>query len=193
MIKKTIAIIGKSTLPATSPAYKFSKKLAYELTTHGFYLRHGGYAGGIMQAVSEGASCAIKEGNLSPHLNVGVPEVRFDTDYKRVANSKFLKASKNITERLNNLILKSDCLIVSPRGGDGTMLELQLAIHENMLGEYTGIIRPIIICELPGETQWRKILNSQLSLLDNNVSNINNCPWMHTVHSVKDVLEIIVK
>lgn len=188
MNNKTIAIIGKSTVPKDNPSYIFSKELSYQLVKKGYAIRHGGYAGGIMEAVSDGAARAIKESGLDPNLNTGIPEARFDTDYERTKGEIFLNPSKDICERLNNIILKSDYIVVSPRGGDGTMLELQLAIHENMLGKYTGVIRPIIVCELPEETEWTSILNTQLKYLDNGIQSIDDCPWITVTKSLEETL-----
>ncbi len=190
-IFKTIAIIGKSTVPQNNPSYKFSEQLAYDLVSSGYAIRHGGYAGGIMQAVSNGASKAIAEHGFNHDRNIGIPEVRFDSDSERTSGKFFLDAAKDICDRLRGVVLESDYIVVAPRGGDGTMLELQLAIHENTLGKYTGIIRPIILCELPGETPWSKIVNRQLADLDNGIKNIADCGWVHVVHSVEEVKNII--
>lgn len=173
---KTISIIGKSTLPTNNASYQFSEKLAYELMRGGFTIVHGGYAGGIMEAVSTGASRAITKFGLSKQLNMGVPEERFDANYTRTNGGYFTKPAKDICDRLRTIILNSDCIVVAPRGGNGTMLELQLAIHENTLSAYTGIIRPIIACELPGETPWSDILETQIKNLDNRFRSIKDIP-----------------
>lgn len=161
--RPTVALIGKSTVPSDDGAYLFTKQLAFELVAKGYQIRHGGYTGGIMEAAAEGANMAIAETGLGRSYNMGVPEVRFDATYARTSATLFLPPAKDICDRLRGMILESDFIVVAPRGGDGTMLELQLALHENLLAGLSGIVRPIILCELPHGTPWTAILNSQLA------------------------------
>lgn len=187
---KTIALVGKSTVPVQDPAYKFIKELAYNLVASGYAIRHGGYGGGIMDAAAEGAALAILENNLHASCNIGVPESRFDVDYARVKSGVFLEPARDICDRLRSLVLSSNYMIVAPRGGDGTMLELQLALHENLVRD-AGRARPIILCELPGGTRWSDILDIQLNLLDNDTHSLHNHLWVHVAHSVKEIIDLL--
>lgn len=187
----TIGIIGKSTVSKEDPPYIFIEELAYRLASAGCSIRHGGYSGGIMEAAARGAARAISESSFGNVLSIGIPEKRFDLDYPRTSDTQFIEPAEDICERLRGIILDSECIIVSPKGGDGTMLELQLAIHENRLGKYAGMIRPIIICELTGGTPWSALIDHQLKELDNGIAGMEDCPWMRIANSVDDVMREI--
>ena len=183
---KTISFFGKSTVDENTSEYKITKQLAREVVRAGFGVIHGGYAGGIMQAVSEGAQEAIEEGNLLPKLNLGIPEERFDQDWPRVSNATFSKPAADIFDRLR-LVTSGDIVIVAPVGGDGTALELDIVIHENLLAEYTGApIKPIIFLLTETGTDWKKFLESR-SLLATG-ANIFQKKWISFENSIEGVM-----
>ena len=186
---KTISFFGKSTVDENTIEYKITKQLAKEVVRAGFGVIHGGYAGGIMQAVSEGAQEAIEEGDLSPNLNLGVPEKRFDQDWPRVSKATFSKPAPDIFDRLR-LVTSGDIVIVAPIGGDGTALELDIVIHENLLAEYTGTpIKPIVFLFTQTGTDWKKFLESRSILATG--ANIFEKIWIHFVHTIEEALDVI--
>lgn len=188
---KTISFFGKSTVDENTIEYITTKQLAKEVVRVGFGVIHGGYAGGIMQAVSEGAQEAIEEENLSPKFNLGIPEERFDKDWSRVSKAVFSKPAADIFDRLR-LVTSGDIVIVAPIGGDGTALELDIAIHENLLTEYTGApIKPIIFLLTETGTDWKKFLESR-SLLATN-ANIFEKGWLYFADSSEQVMSILSK
>lgn len=190
----TISILGKSTVPKASPSYTKTEELAYQLTASGYTIRHGGYAGGLMEAAADGATRAILEHHLPSDHHIGVPETRFDRSYARTQGHTFLDPAQDICDRLRHIILAADALVIAPRGGDGTMLELQLALHENTLSASQGWrVRPIILLELPNETPWSAILTAQLHALDNGIDGPQDCPWIIVTHSVEEAHEQITK
>jgi predicted Rossmann-fold nucleotide-binding protein len=195
-----ISIIGKSTVAQDLPHYQLIKSLAYKLVCNGHTIIHGGYAGGMMQAASDGAQVAIDEFQLNQSMNIGIPEERFDSDYERVAKATFCKPSKDIFDRLRDIVGSSDVVIVAPIGGDGTMLEVQVTIHENMLSSYNK--RPptkliFLQTDYMGTTDWKSIISTQLELLENSVSDYAQIPWIYFVEGhdteliTKDVLRIL--
>jgi hypothetical protein len=141
-----------------------------------------------MQAVSEGAQEAIDEGNLSPKLNLGIPQERFDHDWPRVANATFSEPAADIFDRLR-LVTSGDIVIVAPIGGDGTALELDIVIHENLLAEYTGApIKPIILLVTETGTDWKNFLKSR-SLLATS-ANVLEKHWVYFADTTEQVLTI---
>lgn len=177
-IPKKVAILGKSTVNPTHPAYIFTKELAYLLVKEGKQVLHGGYQGGVMQAVAKGAYDAAVELKTAKVLSIGVPEQRFDRNWQRTKNTTFLAPALDICERLRHIVLDADAIVIAPQGGDGTMLELQLAMHENLLAQNEKQIKPIVICQLPNCTNWKEILNMQLSLLDKGLHSTKDLPWL---------------
>lgn len=174
---KKISIFGKSTVEKTEKSYQIIKGLAYQLVKNNHICVHGGYAGGIMEAVSEGAQRAIDENGLCPNLNIGVPELRFDQKWARVPEAVFTEPATDIYSRLK-MIMESELFIVAPSGGDGTLLEADIVIHENLINELLNKpIKPIIFIE--GEDKkWTHLFNSRLENLDISKTSIDDYSWV---------------
>lgn len=172
-----ISIIGKSTVPPSDPAYQLIQDITRFVLGQGHTVIHGGYAGGIMQAVADSAYTYLLQNNLPLSRNIGVPEKRFDNDWPRVEHAYFTEPSNDIFDRLRSVVGESDVVIVSSRGGDGTMLELQVILHENMLCKYTKKEPTKVVIlqtSFEGSVNWKKIVETQLLLLDNSISSIDD-------------------
>lgn len=174
---KKISIFGKSTVEKSEKSYQIIKELAYQLAKNNCTCIHGGYAGGIMEAVSEGAQKAINNYGLDLNLNIGVPEIRFDKKWPRVPEAVFTEPAIDIYSRLKK-ITESDLFIVAPSGGDGTLLEADIVIHENLINELLNKpIKPIIFIE--GEDKkWTHLFNARLRNLDISKTSIYDYPWV---------------
>ncbi|MFA6600317.1 MAG: LOG family protein [Candidatus Omnitrophota bacterium] len=113
MFEKTVTIFGSAVLSSKSPEYQQAKRLGILLARNGWRVCSGGY-GGVMEAVSRGASEALgrvaavtlKGGKLKANPWVG-REIR-------VASWQ---------ARLFRLIDEGDAYVVMD-GGTGTMVEL---------------------------------------------------------------------
>lgn len=201
-MKKQISIFGKSTVSQEKKSYQLIEELSYELVKNDYACVHGGYAGGIMQAVADGANKAsIKFNKEQRTFNRGIPEKRFDEKWPRVPKAHFDEASEDIYSRLKSITL-SDMFIAAPDGGDGTLLETDIVIHENTINELLGIkVKPIIFIE--GEDRkWSKIFQNRLENLDISKRNVSDYPWVYFVQYsenetnasiIEQVLEIITK
>lgn len=166
---------------STEKGYKLIKELSYTLVKNNYACMHGGYSGGIMEAVADGAYKACKEDKKQQSIfNIGVPEVRFDEKWSRVKNAHFTKAAKDIFERLKT-ITQSDLFIVAPFGGDGTFLELDLIIHENIINEILNKpIKQIIFIE-DQNMQWSNLFAARLDNLNISKRNKSDYPWAHFI------------
>ncbi len=188
---KKVSIIGKSTVESSSQEFKMVQDLAKKLVESGLGVIHGGYAGGIMEAVSSGANEAIRENGLSPELNLGIPEERFDKDWPRVEGAYFSDPAKDIFDRLR-LVTAGDVVVVAPIGGDGTALEADIIIHENLLTKYSGEkIKPIIFLETKNGTPWKEFISSRNLLATS--EKILEKDWIYFVESTEDAISLINK
>lgn len=186
---KKISIIGKSTVDKNSSEFKLVQELARRLVLSGSGVIHGGYAGGMMEAVSNGAHEAIQEKGLPRELNLGIPEERFDKDWPRVEGARFSDPSKDIFDRLR-LVTAGDVVVVAPIGGDGTALEVDIVIHENLLAKYSGEkIKPIIFLETENGTPWKEFVSSRNLLATS--EKILEKDWIYFVSSVEEVTALI--
>ncbi len=188
---KKISIIGKSTVDKNSSEFKLVQELARRLVLSGLGVIHGGYAGGMMEAVSNGAYEAIQEKGWPQELNLGIPEERFDKDWPRVEGAHFSEPAKDIFDRLR-LVTSGDCVVVAPIGGDGTALEVDIVIHENLLAKYSGEkIKPIIFLETENGTKWKEFISSRNLLTTS--EKILEKDWIYFVESVDDIINLINK
>lgn len=151
------SVFGKTTFDTRSQDYKTIVAIGECLIEEGFGVVHGGYDGGAMGAVSQGATQAIRRLGLSPKLNVGVPHVLFDAECKRVDNATFTKTQKDIFGRLQ-VVGSGDIAVVCPRGGIGTQLELTIVIHENKQKRAQGQKpQPLIFYVSKTGTDWKSV------------------------------------
>lgn len=177
IMKKQISIFGKSTVGESKKSYQIINQLAYEIVSRGNICMHGGYAGGIMQAVSDGAQRAIDDYGLENTLNIGVPEERFDQKWPRVPVATFTDSAIDIYSRLK-IITQSDLFIVAPSGGDGTLLEADIVIHENSINELLGKpTKPIIFIE-GKDKKWTNLFQARLDNLDISRRSVNEYSWL---------------
>ncbi|MAQ77277.1 hypothetical protein CL684_02015 [Candidatus Campbellbacteria bacterium] len=196
-MRKRISIFGKSTVHENEMSYKIIKELAYRLVTDGNVCMHGGYAGGIMQAVSDGAQSAIDECNLDINLNIGVPEIRFDEKWPRVPTATFTEPAIDIYDRLR-IITQSDIFVVAPSGGDGTLLELNIVIHENTINELLGKPVKTIVCIEGPDNKWSNLFQSRLDNLDISKNMVTQYSWISFIKygnqdSVDQIVHQIIK
>jgi predicted Rossmann-fold nucleotide-binding protein len=191
-MKKQISIFGKSTVNENTQSYKIIKQLAYQLVSGENICMHGGYAGGIMQAVADGAQEAINTYGLDGNLNIGVPEERFDKQWPRVPIAIFTEPAIDIYDRLRT-ITQSDIFIVAPDGGDGTSLEADIVIHENSINELLGKpVKPIIFIE-GADKKWTNLFQARLDNLDISKSSINDYSWVSFIrYSNNDHIKNVV-
>lgn len=183
------ACLGKSTLQKDEIAWKEIEKIADILISENFGIIHGAYAGGAMQAINDGAEKSIKKQNKNNFLNIGVPFEIFEKEWPRVSYGVFLNPAKTLSERVDNIILNSDIVVVLPKGGFGTLAELIFAFHLNQIQEeVNGQIRPIIFY---GE-KWKFLMKEICKNLDLNGQSIGD-KWCFHANSVHDFQEIIKK
>ncbi len=196
---KKISIFGKSTVDEFSFDYHLIRELSYQLVKNNYSCCHGGYAGGIMQAAADGAHQACLDFCKDQKIhNIGVPEERFDKEWPRVPNSFFTDTAIDIYDRLRT-ITSSDVFIVSSKGGDGTLLEVDIVIHENTINEYLGkSTKPMIFLE-GKDKKWSKLFSARLQHLDISKKDRKDYPWCIFIDishkqiskSVKEVFEKI--
>ena len=155
--KKWASVFGKTTIDAKSADYKLIIAVGECLIEEGYGIVHGGYSGGAMAAVSEGANTAIRYLGLSQKLNVGVPHVLFDKEVARVRNASFTKTAKDIYGRLQ-IVASGNIAVVCPRGGIGTQLELTMVLHENATKRSFGQpVQPLIFVQTNTGENWKQL------------------------------------
>lgn len=186
---KKVSIIGKSTVDKNLKEFKMMQDLSKKLVSSGIGVIHGGYAGGIMEAVSNGANEAIQEKCLSKEFNVGIPEERFDKDWPRVIGASFSNPAQDIFDRLR-MVTAGDAVVVAPIGGDGTALEIDIIIHENLLAKYSGQkIKPIIFIETEHGTKWKEFISGRNLLATS--EKVLEKDWVYFVTTTESVVNII--
>ncbi len=180
---KLASIFGKSTVPRNHPAYVWTRQITTELLRKNFRVIHGGYAGGIMEAVDEAAQFYISEHNLSRDSNTCVPQQQFDTvGWQRVHHAVPTPVAKDVYDRLRMITTSSDIAIVAPLGGDGTFLEIMTLFHKNMIAKYTGEkIVPIIFLQMTTGTDWKAIMETVVEQLDVSLHSVSEIPWIYFV------------
>ena len=186
------SLFGKSTIEHNGTDYKIIKDVTRVLLEKGYGVIHGGYAGGAMEAVNESALEFIRSEHKSPCLNIAVPHVGFDSKWNRVTGATFTEAAEDIFDRLR-IINSGDIMVVLPKGGWGTQLELTLAIHENQIAESLGgKIKPIIFVSSEIGTKWEDLLKYTIEHLDLPDQSVDKT-WIYFVNSAKELGEIVDK
>lgn len=191
------SLLGKSTIPSDSSEYKMIEDVTRCLIENGFGVIHGGYAGGAMAAVSDTANKVIKEKNLHACWNIGVPQSDHDGLWDRVVEAEFTDVAEDIFQRLK-VVTSGDIAIVCPLGGDGTELEEVIVFHENIVrtglmkyGRESKKITPLIFLQTEDGTNWKKIIEIKMSLLDTSVKNPSEYPWMHFINSLNEFEKLL--
>lgn len=196
---KFASVLGKSTIDPESEEYQVICKITEKLFEKGFGVIHGGYAGGAMQAVSDTAQMIIKDQNLSPNCNIAVPQVQHDGLWDRVHEATFTAASSDIFDRLK-IVTSGDISVICPLGGDGTELEETIVFHENIvkmgMNKYGGHdfpMTPLIFVQTQNGTQWKKLIQEKMNILDVSVRDPKEYDWLHFVNSVEEFEQVISK
>lgn len=194
---KFASVLGKSTIDSNREEYILIEKATEVLLQHGYGIIHGGYAGGAMQATSEAANRYIKKHNLPKELNIGVPQKQHDGLWARVEDASFTNVADDIYQRLQ-IVTSGDIAVICPLGGDGTELEETIVFHENIvkmgMNKYGGKnerMTPLIFLQTTKGTNWKKLIETKLSLLDTSVKTIEEYKWLYFVDSVGDFEKII--
>jgi hypothetical protein len=198
-VKFFASIFGKATINKNSFEYKTIESATEVLINNGYGVIHGGYAGGAMSAVSDTANRLIKEKKLPKELNIGIPQKEHDGLWSRVNEASFVDVAEDIYMRLKS-VSSGDIALVCPLGGDGTELEENIVFHENVVRE--GINKytkekakktiPLIFLQTPKGTNWKKIIETKINLLDNDRNNISDYSWLYFVNSIKEFEKLII-
>jgi predicted Rossmann-fold nucleotide-binding protein len=190
---KFVSIFGKSTVRPDSQSYIFTKEITRHLIENGYGVIHGGYAGGLMQAVADEAHETLIRLKLPKERNIAIPQTQHDSvGWKRVPNAMFTKPALDVYDRLRTMVTNSDFVVIGPRGGDGTMLELITVWHENVIAEAShGKVTPIVVLESNEGTDWRRILSTLVDSLDNSYASMNDIPWLHFARNNEDITKYL--
>jgi predicted Rossmann-fold nucleotide-binding protein len=191
--KKYVSIFGKSTVDNGSREYQFTEEVTRYLIENDLGVIHGGYAGGIMQAVADTADKILKEKGLPLERNIAVPQIQHDgAGWARVQNASFTVPAEDIYSRLRNVAGHSDIAIIAPLGGDGTMLELTVVWHENVLAKYTGsTVVPVIVLQTENGTDWKKIIETLVIELDNSTNSLEELNWVHFASNLEEFKGVV--
>lgn len=194
---KFASVLGKSTIDSEREEYKMIEQATEALLKYGYGIIHGGYAGGAMSATSDTAQRYIVEHGLSPYLNIGVPQKQHDGLWDRVENASFTEVADDIYGRIK-AVTSGDIAVICPLGGDGTELEETIVFHENIvkmgMNKYGGKnekMTPLIFLQTTKGTNWKKLIETKLSLLDTSVKTIEEYKWLYFVDSVEDFEKVI--
>jgi predicted Rossmann-fold nucleotide-binding protein len=186
------SILGKSTIDPQSEEYKCIEDLIKVLLENGYGIIHGGYAGGAMSATSDTVEAYIAENNLSPYLNIGVPQMQHDGLWERVTKASFTDTAEDIYQRLK-VVTSGDIAVVCPLGGDGTELEETIVFHENVvkdgMNKYGGHnlkMTPLIFFQTKNGTDWKHLIEQKMKTLCTSVKEPSGYDWLHFVYSIKD-------
>lgn len=202
------SILGKSTIPKDHLAYRAIEQAVEILIKNDYGIIHGGYSGGAMSAASDAANRMIAEFGLQKERNIAVPQKERDGMWERVMDADFTDAAEDIFARLK-VILSGDIAVVCPLGGDGTELEETLVFHENVIRD--GVVRrlkeksvekseekidqpiPLIFLQIPGGTDWRKLIETKMTLLDTRVRDPIGYSWLYFVDSMAEFETLIAR
>ncbi len=200
------SILGKSTIPRDHAAYVMIEQAVEILIRNDYGIIHGGYSGGAMSAASDTANRLIAELHLPKERDIAVPQKEHDGMWERVMDATFVEAAEDIFARLK-VVLSGEIAIVCPLGGDGTELEETLVFHENVIRE--GVIKrlkqkgrhdektdqptPLIFLQVPGGTDWKKLIETKLALLDTSVKHSAGYSWLHFVDSIEAFEALITR
>jgi len=192
------SVLGKSTIDPNTEEYKAIERMTETLLAHGYGVIHGGYAGGAMSATSDTANEYIKENNISPYLNIAVPQKQHDGLWERVKEASFTDVSNDIYERIK-LVTSGDIAVICPLGGDGTELEETIVFHENVVREgmnkysnYNEKMVPLIFFQTPNGTDWKHLIEEKIKTLCTSAKSVNDYPWLHFVYSIEEFEKLIV-
>lgn len=178
-----VSILGKSTLASESPEFLFTAAATQYVMEQGYGIIHGGYAGGAMSAASDAAQAYIKKYALPAERNIGVPQRQHDGLWKRVEGAVFTDPADDIYDRLR-LVTGGDIAVIAPLGGDGTELEVATLLHENIIRASQAAncqgqrIIPVLFLQTSDGTDWKKLLQTKMSLLATSYSTFEKCPWI---------------
>jgi predicted Rossmann-fold nucleotide-binding protein len=199
-VQNCASVLGKPTISKEHPVYTFIEDATNILLQNGYGIVHGGYAGGAMSAASDMACQYIEAHHLSKELNIGVPQLQHDGLWDRVDGAVFTDPAEDIYARLKSI---STCTIavVCPLGGDGTELEETIIFHENVIREGLLVsapdkaepLIPLIFLQTHEGTNWRKILETKISLLDTSRKQLEEYSWLHVVESLSAFEELIMR
>lgn len=197
-VSRFASVMGKSTINSESEEYKAIEQLTEVLLENGYGIIHGGYAGGAMSAASDTANRYITNHNLSPNLNIGVPQKQHDGLWERVGNAAFTEVAEDIYERIK-AVTSGDIVVICPLGGDGTELEETIVFHENVVrsgmnkyGSHNEKMTPLIFFQTKNGTDWKKLIQTKLATLDTSVKNIEEYNWLYFVNSIDEFKEVVV-
>jgi len=189
--KAFASVLGKSTIHPESKEYQMIVHITEVLFKYGYGVIHGGYAGGAMQAVSDTAERIIQRDSLHSYANIAIPQVQHDGLWDRVEKSTFTEASLDIFERLK-AVVSGEIAVICPLGGDGTELEETIVFHENIVkmgmnkyGGYSFSMTPLIFVQTKNGTNWKKLIQEKMNILDVSVRDPQEYGWLHFVDSVE--------
>lgn len=191
------SILGKSTIKSDTEEYQTIVQLTKILLENNYGIIHGGYAGGAMSAASDTANAYIKEHNLSPCLNIGVPQLQHDGLWERVSEASFVDAAQDIFQRLQ-VVTSGDIAVICPLGGDGTELEETIVFHENVVREgmdkdSAAYIKPtpLIFFQTENGTDWKRLIEEKIKILATSTKDIKQYSWLHFVDSIQEFETLI--
>lgn len=160
--KKYVVIFGKTFIDSTSREYTGLQEFSSKVIENDMGVIHGGYIG-LMKAVSDGANIVINKNNKSKELNIGVLEEKLEANGVPKSDCTHTVPAKGIMERVDTLIQLSDYVVISEKGGFGTLLEMVGVFHMNQLNKkFGGVVRLIIFV---GD-MWQKLYNDIIISLD---------------------------
>ena len=193
------SVLGKSTINPESEEYKTIEKVTEILFKNGYGVIHGGYAGGAMQAVSDTAQKIITTEKLSPACNIAVPQLQHDGLWDRVSEAVFTTASPDIFDRLK-IVTTGEIAVICPLGGDGTELEETIVFHENIVkmgmnkyGGYSFPMTPLIFIQTKNGTDWKKLIEQKMNILDVSVRDPKEYDWLYFIESLDEFESVIQK
>lgn len=196
-VTKFASVLGKSTIDSSRAEYQLIEQVTEVLLDHGYGIIHGGYAGGAMSATSDTTHQYIIKNNLSPYLNIGIPQKQHDGLWDRVENASFTEVTGDIYDRLR-MVTSGDIVVVCPLGGDGTELEETIVFHENVvkagMNKYGGAnekMTPLIFLQTKDGTDWKTLIQTKLALLDTSVKDIKEYDWLYFINSIEEFGEVL--
>lgn len=181
-----VSFFGKSSVPPESPDYQLVERIAQHVIERGAGVIHGGYALGMMEAVSNGARYSIDKKSLPPQRNIGIPQKDHD-HWPRVKTALFSDICTDSLDRLR-LVTQGNIGVVCPIGGDGTFTELAYVFGENAIRSRK---KPLVIIETPTGTQWSRIIQSMVTTLNHEEKTIAEYSWLYITHSYEETVSTI--
>lgn len=183
-----IAAFGRTFVDSNAPSYQLSSAIGATLSAHNVGVITGGYAGGLMQAVAQGATVYAKEqGYSNPESYAhGVPILEFDTDHDHIAHTLTLPSKENTMERLQHFSDHASAFVVLPEGGFGTFDEIIHVIRENV----THLKQPKHLI-LVGQ-HWMDALKAVFTTI-NSRKDPASFDWIHVVDTIEEFTETLEK